>query len=579
MDEETTQVVIADVHDCIETWEKTCLELEHNVSIELINTLFRVAHNLKGLSQTYGFIHFGKMVHTIEDIIVLIKKNPGLMCQEALAYFFKCHTLLSAWVDKMIADPNCLPQPALSKEILNQTRYLLLKFNSTTNTTECVANRPIEIEKSSLAENAKENRDKRNDGQLITKNSNIRVQTKKVDELIKIISELSIQLSIVNYHKKNSCLESPFCLKSIEASYKLIRELQQKGISLRLQGLANLFQKLERAALDVSIDLNKKIEVETKGEECELDKTVLEKIAEPLIHIIRNAVDHGLESEQERVSANKNKVGKIFLNASYVGNTLAIEISDDGKGLNYEKIRQKAIEKGIIREEEELSKNELAQLIFHAGLSTADKVTAISGRGVGMDVVKTTISSLSGSIIIESIEGQGTLFKIFVPLSLTLVEVLIVKLNKVRYLIPVQDIQEIVDLKKFKIQTQTAGKIYFDLRGEIVPIINLADFYPSVSSQQETPFLKSQDKQTNDSYLDINNKDRELCLIVEYKHRKIALKIDSLEYQEQIIARELTGQTSNKHLYKGCTVLGDGTPGLILDIYSVFSAFEHVILK
>ncbi len=378
-------------------------------------------------------------------------------------------------------------------------------------------------------------------------NASIRVGIDKVDMLIDLVGELVITQSMLGELGENfdmSKVEQLISgLRELEAN---TRELQESVMRIRMLPIGFVFNRLPRMVRDLSAQLGKKIDLVIRGEETELDKTVMEQIGDPLTHLIRNALDHGIESTEQRLAAGKNETGTITLEAYHQGGNIIIEIKDDGAGIDPDIIYAKAIEKGMIAEGTELPKDQIIGMIMEPGFSTAAVVSDVSGRGVGMDVVKRNINNLGGSVDISSELGEGTVFTIRLPLTLAILDGQLVRSADQIFVIPLASIVESIPLSSIQI-TRIAGDMpVYNNDGEYIPIVDLC-----------TEFEIKQDAQS------IN---QGLIAIVEGENRKIAIKIDELLGQQQVVIKSLETHYKSIEGVSGATILGDGRVSLILDI-------------
>jgi two-component system chemotaxis sensor kinase CheA len=334
-------------------------------------------------------------------------------------------------------------------------------------------------------------------------------------------------------------------IDALKMSEKLSVDLRQAVLDLRMLPMNGLFTRLERAASELSTRLNKPFHIFTTGHNVAVDKAVLSRIFDPLLHMLRNACDHGLENAEEREKSGKPDQGIIRIEAAVQSGGVSITVSDDGRGLNIEKIRAKAIEKNLISKDQNYSENEIRSLIFRSGFSTTEKVTDVSGRGVGMDVVLREIRMLGGQIEVHSELGKGTEFLITLPSNISLVEAFIIITNQSYFTVPTSDVLEIIDLKNYEIETSSLHKRMIKLRDEIVPLLPLS------------LFLKFDDRQTN---LEMN-----YALIVRHHNKMIGLIIDEVVGQQQIFVRPLTGLLAKFPWISGSTILSNGEPAVIIN--------------
>lgn len=377
----------------------------------------------------------------------------------------------------------------------------------------------------------------------------VRVDCHRLDNLINVIGELVISGAMVEMEfaewQKPSGRES----QSLAHLSKTVRDLQELSLSLRMVPIAVTFQKMTRIVHDLARQLGKKIHFETEGEETELDKTVVDQIGDPLMHMVRNAADHGIESPEERIAANKPAEGQIVLRAFHQGGNIYIELKDDGRGLDRQVIRRKAIERQLIREEDNLSHQEIDNLIFVPGFSTAKQITDVSGRGVGMDVVRRNVEALQGSVSIQSEMGRGSTVTIRLPLTLAIMDGLSIGLSDDVYILPLLSVVESFRPEPQEIKrVATKGEVVV-VRGEIVPLLRVYRLL-NVAARVTEP-------------------SEGIVVIVENQGKKCALLVDELLGQSQVVIKNLETNFHKVAGIAGATILGDGRVAMILDIFGL----------
>lgn len=382
----------------------------------------------------------------------------------------------------------------------------------------------------------------------------IRVDTARMDNLINLVGEMvitrtrlvQIGLDLKETHRMDGLVNN---LNETNVYLgRLMNDLQESVMRLRMVAIGTVFNRFPRLVRDLARKTNKEIDLVLKGEDTELDKTVVEVIGDPLMHLIRNSVDHGIETPEERRAAGKPEVGKITLDAYHEGNHIAILISDDGKGLNLNLIREKAIRKGLIGEREELTERDIANLIFLPGFSTAEEVTDISGRGVGMDVVKKALNNLGGMIDISTRPGQGTTFTIRLPLTLAIIQALLVEVGTEIYAVPLSSVLETLLVERKTIKA-VGGLPMVQLRGNTLPLISLQEKF-----EMPAPKEKS---------------DEVFVVVVGLGDKALGLIVDGLRGQQEVVIKSLGDFLNNLPGIAGATILGDGKVTLILDIGSL----------
>lgn len=377
--------------------------------------------------------------------------------------------------------------------------------------------------------------------------SSIRVGTDKVDSLINMVGELVITQSMLGELGRDFSLERlPRLMEGLEQLNHHTRELQESVMRIRMLPISFAFSRFPRLVHDISKSLNKKVELEMLGEQTELDKTVMERIGDPLVHLVRNSLDHGIETPETRLQAGKDEMGKITLNAFHQGGNIVIQIIDDGAGLNKERILSKAIENGLVSQTDHLSDEQIYDLIFRPGFSTAAEITDISGRGVGMDVVRRNIQELNGSVEVESTPGQGSVFTIRLPLTLAILDGQLIRVGEQVYIFPLVSIVESIQSHNQSIHRVSSGCDVLRLRNEFVPIVRLWDIF-----NHEADCKRVEDG---------------LLVVVEGDNMKVAVLVDDLLAQQQVVIKSLEENYRSVEGVSGATILGDGTVSLILDI-------------
>ncbi|MEH7800464.1 chemotaxis protein CheA, partial [Bacillus pumilus] len=383
-----------------------------------------------------------------------------------------------------------------------------------------------------------------NNGAAAGGTKTIRVNIDRLDSLMNLFEELVIDRGRLEQIAKE--LENNELTDTVERMTRISGDLQSIILNMRMVPVETVFNRFPRMIRQLTKELNKKIELIIEGADTELDRTVIDEIGDPLLHLLRNSLDHGIESPEERVKKGKPEKGTVLLKAYHSGNHVFIEVEDDGGGINRKKVLEKALERGVIteREAETIEDHQIDSLIFAAGFSTADEISDISGRGVGLDVVKNKLESLGGSVSINSTEGQGSLFSIQLPLTLSIISVLLVKLEEETFAIPISSIIETAVIKKSDI-LQTHDREVIDFRGFIVPVV----------------YLKKQFHVPN-----ANELEEELHIIVVRKGDKLtAFVVDSFIGQQEVVLKSLGDYLPNVFAISGATILGDGQVALIVD--------------
>lgn len=377
----------------------------------------------------------------------------------------------------------------------------------------------------------------------------IRVGTDKIDSLINMVGELVITQAMLNELGEADEFDQSKLAALQEGLAQLshnTRDLQESVMRIRMLPISFVFSRFPRLVRDISQKLDKQVELKLIGEQTELDKTVMEKISDPMVHLIRNSLDHGLETPEQRLAAGKDETGSVTLNAYHQGGNIVIEIIDDGRGLNTAKIKEKALANGLIDESEELTDDEINELIFRPGFSTADAVSDLSGRGVGMDVVKRNINELNGTVEVASTPNVGSTFTIRLPLTLAILDGQLITVGSNVYIIPLVSIVESLQIDINKVNSVGGGLDVLRLRDEYIPIMRLHEIFNHDDAQTRL--------------------EDGLLVVVESDNEKVGLLVDDLMAQQQFVIKSLEANYKKVDGISGATILGDGSVSLIVDI-------------
>ncbi|MCF6780732.1 chemotaxis protein CheA [Stutzerimonas stutzeri] len=370
----------------------------------------------------------------------------------------------------------------------------------------------------------------------------IKVDARKLDELINAVGELVIRNSACNSHPAIN--QDPDLSELLEDVGQLVEQIRDRALNLRMVPIGEVFQRFPRVVRDVCKELGKRIELKVSGAETELDKSMVEKLTDPLLHIVRNAMDHGIESIEDRLAAGKPEQGTLALNAYHQSGSVVIEISDDGRGLDTERILRKAIDRGLVEPEAQLAERDIFNLIFAPGFSTADKVTDLSGRGVGMDVVRQNIEQLRGTVDIQSSRGKGSTFRIQLPLTLAIIDGFQVAVGDADFVLPLDLVVECLEFH------EQHGNDVFSLRGQPLPYLRLADRFDIPRKQNA----------------------RECLVVVQCGDQRAGIVVDRFVGEIQAVIKPLGNLLSGMRGFSGSTILGDGSVALLLDIPALVSS-------
>lgn len=546
--------------------EQAFLALESNPGDQAtVEKIFRLAHNLKGSAKAVGFDQLGEFTHELESFLLKLKDGRIGVDREAVELLLRSNDFLVAWVTSLQSDFDAkIDAEALSAE---------LRARDGSRSGEKAEPAPSEPDPDAASAHSAEPIDE-NGAELVrvttaslpapaprtppapppaAADESIRISLARLEKLLNFVGEMVILHSVLN---EQSFSDDKLLLrKSIHQLGKVTKEVQELSMGLRMVPVRQTFQKMQRIVRDTSSTLGKRVNLVLAGEDTELDKTVLESIGDPLVHLIRNACDHGIESPEVRREKGKPEAGEVRLSAFHRSGSLVIEIRDDGAGLDPEQLRAKAIEKGVLPPNRALSEQEAYQLIFASGFSTKVQVTDVSGRGVGMDVVKTNIERLKGDIHIETELGKGTCFRIRLPLTLAIIDGLVVTTGNARYVIPLAHVHESVRPAKEDLHHVTGMGDVFALRGENLPLYRLSSLLGA----------KADAKPASDC----------IAIVVRTLAHPFAVLVDDILNQTQVVIKKLGDENARLVGFSGSAILGDGKPALILELAELISKQNH----
>ena len=553
---------LAEAQDLLARAEQGCLLLESGGGDHAaLEDIFRLAHNLKGSARAVGFMALSGFTHSFESLLLRLKEKTIALSPETVSLLLRCVDDLARQVRILPTDPAVTADPQLEEALKAALSGRppapaaraappapndgLVLFEPQTPTPQPPA--------PALAEPA--------DGSLRPKplrpsrqaiqggDDSIRVNLRRVEQLVNAVGELVILQSVLYEHRQH--LPSQLLQTTAVQLTKITREIQSLSMGLRMVALKPTFLKMHRIVRDSAAALGKTIQLVTSGDDTELDKTVVDCLGDPLVHMIRNSIDHGVETPAERAAAGKPELGTITLSAGHRGGRVMIEVKDDGRGLNIERIRAKAIEKGLIAPQAELSEKDLQALIFRPGFSTKAEVTDLSGRGVGMDVVKTNVEELlQGSVEVESKAGEGTLLRISLPLTLAIIEGMLVGSGSERYVVPLAHVHETLKFKLDERHVVSGTGEVLKLRGEVLPLHRLSSL------------LGRRPDAKGDSALS----GEEAAIVVRTGEKAFSIVVDRIIGRHQVVVKRLGDEANLGRGITGGAILGDGHAALILDL-------------
>jgi two-component system chemotaxis sensor kinase CheA len=551
--------------------------------VETLNSIFRAAHSIKGGSGTFGFTQLTDATHEMESLFDGLRKGKGRADANTVRLLLDACDVFKAHLARLKAgdrgnDPamdgvraqligyrasgvgaaapaaaakakpkskgKAATEPAKPTEESFFDSAPAEKAGTAYGLFEEKEAAPAASEKFGFfepqaADAATEPNRRKGDS------SSIRVSVEKIDRIVNLVGELVIAQAMLQQSAATSQSGDERLGHSLATLDRNTRDLQQAVMSIRMMPMEFVFSRFPRLVYDVSTKLGKKVNLRTQGRETELDKELIELLVDPLTHVVRNAIDHGIESPEDRRAAGKPEMGTVGMRATHRGGSVIIEISDDGRGLDRDRIISKARELGMAADES-MSEQDAWGLIFEAGFSTAKEVTSLSGRGVGMDVVRRNIASLGGSVSISTVKGEGTVITIQVPLTLAVLDGMIVNVGGEQYIIPLEFVAEAFKPGPDDIRTIVNQASLVAVRGEQLPIVRLEDVVKLPPSDAARP--------------------EPLCLVVEVDNRRAALLVDSLVGQQQLVVKSLDTNLHSVPGVAGATILGDGRVALILDV-------------
>lgn len=570
--EEASQL-LADAEQCF-------LELEADPQPgATLDKIFRVAHNLKGSSKAVGFEQIGVFTHEFESFLLKLKMGTLAIGGDTISLLLRCNDHIKMMVESLKGDLDstfdsselilCIEAASRGEAAPSSTAAAELKAVEIVEAAEAV---PAEFSNDFIPdEKLFEELEKQTEHSLShipvsiapakaaaapkaaapAGDESIRVSLARLEKLINSVGELVILQTVL---REQSFGNNPLLLrKTVHQIGKVTKEVQDMSMSLRMVPIKQTFQKMQRIVRDTSTALGKKVLLTMIGEDTELDKTVLENIGDPLVHLIRNACDHGVESPEKRLAAGKSETGNVTLAAFHQSGKLVIEVKDDGGGIVGERLLQKAIEKGVLPAGTKLSEQDSINLIFHPGFSTKAEVTEVSGRGVGMDVVKTNIEALQGEVNVTTVVGQGSTFKVVLPLTLAIIDGMVIKNDDERFVIPLSHIHETLRPGVTDVHQVTGMGEVLHLRGENMPLYRL------------TGLLGKKEKVTK-------SPQDHIVLVIRTQAQAFGIMVDDIISQQQVVIKEVGKEIQDIKWMSGSAILGDGKPSIILEVSELINA-------
>ncbi len=567
----------AETVDHLQQIEAALLALDHEPeNPEALNSIFRSFHTIKGNAGFLGLVPMHTLAHEVESLLDLARNHQLRLNAAIITEILRSRDALQTLTlqvgvalekgrlpDQIVAVAHLIvavrrlaanPQAAASEPVAaptlspEQAEVAQEVPMASATTPEPAPVTPAGTEAAPHADAPPKNIV----GAAKSASATVRVNTEKLDSLMDVVGELVIVQSQLIESARGMGTENATLQRNVAQLSRITKELQSTAMSLRMIPIKPTFQKMERLARDLARDFGKKVAFVTSGEDTELDRTVVEEIGDPLVHMVRNALDHGLEAPEVRIAAGKSDTGSLHLGAYHQGSNIVIELQDDGRGIDPDRIYAKAVEKGVIARGAQLTREEIYALIFAPGFSTAEKVTAVSGRGVGMDVVKRNIEKLRGKIEIASEVGKGSVFKIKLPLTMAIIDGLVVRVGEDRFILPSTSVQMALRPARDTISTIHGRGEVIELRGRFLPVHRLDQRF-GITAEAANPWDG-------------------IVVIVEASGRTSALMVDEMMSKQEVVIKNLGAFMQNLPGVAGGAILGDGNIALILDPGSLLNA-------
>ena len=552
--QELVQDFLVETNEIIENLDHDLVELESNQNdLELLNKIFRGAHTMKGSSSFLGFNKLAELTHHAEDILNKLRKGEMVVTREIM------DTLLE-FVDKtkqIISDIENGTDSTDCSSVINDIKLasegkLTSKTKNTSAAQPAAAPAPQAAPKQEAAKPTH---------QATQVEQTIRVDVSRLDSLVNLVGELVLSRNMLSQiaGELENKFENEYLVEQLLVATNSIgmntTELQLAIMKTRMIAIGKVFNKFPRVVRDIARDTGKEIELIISGEETELDKQVIESIGDPLLHMIRNSCDHGVETPEVRLAKGKPRMGTVNLSAYHEGNHVVIEIKDDGAGMDPDKLKRKAIEKGVITVDEanSMDDKQAFSLIFKPGFSTAEKITNISGRGVGMDVVRTNIEKLNGIITIDSKINEGSTFYLKLPLTLAIIQALLVEVAGETFAIPLASVVETVRITNEEIHS-FEGREVLKLRDRVLSLIRLDEAFALDELEQDEIYV----------------------VVVALAEKQLGFIVDKLIGQEEIVIKSLGDYLGGNPGIAGATITGDGRVRLILDVAGVIEVAQNM---
>ncbi|MDH5542526.1 MAG: chemotaxis protein CheA [Nitrospinota bacterium] len=576
--------------DLLNKIESDLIALEENTgNMDILNSLFRAFHSLKGAAGFLGMNEINYFCHETENMLDQARKSILTVDSEVIDILLAARDMLEKGltaisetvevgkkklpnfkgfcesinveplvdlIDKKLflaskeADDDDDTNPRLGEILIQENAVTPRQLKEALERKE----KPIGEVLVEMGATSKQAVDKAVQEQLIKKKGvvahSVKVDTSKLNLVLELVGELVIAQAIISENQVLKNEQNNKLLKDINEMAKITNGIQDQIMGLRMVPLKQTFSKMNRLVRDLARKTGKQVDFLIEGEDTEIDRTIVDELNDPLVHLLRNAVDHGIDSIEERVAVGKSPNGTILLKAYHKGGNVVIEVQDNGRGLNLERIKEKALERGLIESGREYSEAEITSLIFEAGLSTQKVATEISGRGVGMDVVKRNVEKLGGKVDVTTKSGVGSTFFIKLPLTMAIVDGMLVRVGDERYIIPTISIAESIRPTKSQLTTVVEKGEMVNVRGELIPLVRLNRLFGCSNGNKDVT--------------------ESLVIVVATESKRKGFLVDDLLGQQQVVIKNLDRRLQGIKSFSGSSILGDGLVGLIIDVGGVF---------
>jgi len=573
-EDEMTELFCAESQDLLQEVEQGVLALERNpADAASIDVVFRVFHTFKGNAGVLKLAVLQRLTHELESVLDAARRGKLVLGREAIDLILAGADVLRRYVAEILAQlaghnrgrsiplpipelitrvqrllrdraaaPTAAAKPAASTLAMSTPAPAAVPLTPTPAAPAISLPAPAAPPAPAIMPAAAA------PSTPVAAPGSVRVDTLKLDGLIDLVGELVVAQSMVVQSPELTAVGSAQLTRCLGQLRGITSDLQRTAMSLRMVPIGGTFRRMTRLVRDLAVELGKEIDLRLEGEETELDRTLVEELADPLVHMIRNSADHGIEPPAARMAAGKPAAGTITLRAFHQGGFIVIKIEDDGRGLSADRIRAKAVERGLVQPDEPLERTEILDLIFRPSFSTAEQITGLSGRGVGMDVVRRGIEGIRGKVEVASIEGRGTTFTLSVPLTLAIIEGLIVGVGDQRYIVPTLSVRESFRLTANALTTVQGRGEMVEVRGRLTPILRLGGFLGVAGTAAPAAAPEG------------------IVVVVESGQDCRCLVVDDLLGKQEVVIKSLGDMFRGRTAFAGAAILGDGRVGLILDI-------------